>query len=456
MNIPFQMSGIRELWVLVLLVSWSQYANALPPENYYSPAAGLSGGALKNALHGVISNHTVIPYSNLISPITQIWQDPVNSANILLIYSNTSVPISSSWNREHVWPRSRGNSEQLGPDDSDLFHVFPSDIAVNAERGSLYFDESDPGDPAYRIPAHPLAPQTSRDSDSFQPPPQERGDVARAIFYMDVRYDGQEPFTTDMELVSFPPSGSQMGRLNTLLLWHQQDPPDDAERARNELIFSTYQQNRNPFIDHPEYVEAIWGIGLPNGGGSRPIARTSVLSMSAVEVPMSNASFRVSLNQFAGVGGLTVSFSIGGTASLNDYGIVGNGVTYDSLTGLGTVFIPENFSSILVNLIPISDGNIEPQETVIVTISDGLNYTVVPDDSSQASLTIFDTPRLPATWNFNSGAPYANPLGANSGAGIFHSAGGSERSIPFRAVREMPLLSLEARETTHGLILKYR
>lgn len=400
-----------------------QVLEAAPPENYYSATAGLTGGALKNTLHGIISNHTVIPYSELISPIANVWRDPANPANILLIYSNTSVPAASSWNREHIWPRSRGNSELLGPDDSDLFHVFPSDIAVNAERGSLYFDESDPGDPAYRIPAHPLAPQSSRDSDSFQPPPQERGDVARAIFYMDVRYDGQEPFTTDMELVSFPPSGPQMGRLNTLLLWHQQDPPDDAERARNDLIFSTYQNNRNPFIDHPEFVEAIWGVGLPNGGGSRPIARASVVSKSAVEAPQTQASFRVSLNQFAGTGGLTVSFSMSGTAGLSDYGISGNGVTYDPLTGLGTVFIPENFSSVLVSLVPVVDGIVEDQETVVVTLNEGENYTVVPDGSSNANLEISDTAKLPATWNFNSGAPYANPLGSNAGAGTISFSG---------------------------------
>lgn len=409
--------------VLSFLFLCHQVVEAAPPENYYSAATGQTGGALKTALHGIISNHTVIPYSNLISPIADVWRDPANPGNVLLIYSNTSVPAGSSWNREHIWPRSRGNSDLLGPDDSDLFHVFPSDIAVNAERGSLYFDESDPGDPAYRIPAHPLALQTSRDSDSFQPPPQERGDIARAIFYMDVRYDGQEPFTTDLELVSFPPSGSQMGRLNTLLLWHQQDPPDDAERARNDLIFSTYQNNRNPFIDHPEFVEAIWGVGLPNGGGSRPIARVSIVSMSAVEVPQTSASFRVSLNQFAGVGGLTVGFSMNGTASLNDYEIGGSGVVYDPLTGLGTVFIPENFSSVLVNLTPVSDGIVEGQETAIVTLTEGIPYTVVPDDSAQANLGVFDSPRLPATWNFNSGAPYANPLGSNSGAGTISFSG---------------------------------
>ena len=173
------------VWFYGIILSW-----AAPPPGYYAAASGQTGGPLKQALHGIVANHTVIPYNSLIAPLTNVWRDPANPSNILLIYSNTSVPSGSSWNREHLWPRSRGNSEQMGPDDSDLFHVVPSDIAVNAERGSLYFDESDPGDPFYRIPGHPLAPQTSRDSDSWQPPPQERGDIARAMFYLDVRYDG--------------------------------------------------------------------------------------------------------------------------------------------------------------------------------------------------------------------------------------------------------------------------
>jgi endonuclease I len=282
----------------------------------------------------------VIEYVNLLNPIRALYEDPANPQNIILEYSLTSVPkTSSSWNREHLWPRSRGNSDQAGPDDSDLFHVVPSDVSVNSERGSLYFDESNPADPGYMIPANPLAPQTSRDSDSWQPPPSQRGDIARAMFYMEVRYDGTDPATTDMELVSFPPSGSQMGNLNTLLLWNEQDPPDDAERRRNDLIFTNYQHNRNPFIDHPEWVREIWGVPTPNGGGTQPIAQVTALSSLAAENPTTSALVAISLNQFAGPGGLTVSFSTTGTATFGDYQITGQNVTFDPATGHKQVII---------------------------------------------------------------------------------------------------------------------
>jgi len=387
------------------------------PAGYYDSAAGLTGGPLKQALHGIISNHRVIPYTELVTPMRAVWRDPANPSNIILTYSQTSVSATSSWNREHIWPRSRGNSDQLGPDDSDLFHVFPTDLSVNAERGSLYFDESDPGDLNYRIPAHSLAPQTSRDSDSWQPTRDERGDIARALFYMDVRYDGQDPQTTDMELVSFPPSGTQMGRLNTLLIWHAQDPPDDAERARNDLIYSVYQNNRNPFIDHPEYVTAIWGNGIPNTLGNRPIARVEVLADAAVEAPSATASFQILLNQFASTGGVPVAFRMSGTALSSEFALSGTGLTYDPATDFWTLVVPENLSSAIVRLTPVDDGVAEGAESVVINLVDDPAYTVVPGETATATILITDGPRLPAAWNFNSGLPYANPLLANSGAG---------------------------------------
>ncbi len=405
----------------LLLASVRLHAD--PPPGYYAAATDLTGGPLKQALHNIVANHTTIGYTNLIPPLTVLWRDPANPSNILLTYSHTSVPTGSGWNREHLWPRSRGNSDQAGPDDSDLFHVVPTDPSVNALRASLYYDESDPGDPGYRIPASSLAPQTSLDSDSFQPPPQERGAIARALFYMDVVYDGSVPQTTDMDLVSFPPTGSQMGRLSTLLVWNAQYPPDDAERARNDLIYSDYQHNRNPFIDHPEWATAIWGTGTPNVSGSRPIAHAVAVAASAVEAPATPASFQVALNQFAGEGGLPVQFTMSGTADLNEYSLGGAGVTYDPATGQGSVVVPANFSTALVTLTPVNDNVPEPTETAVATLREGAGYTVVPDASSTATLTISDAPGLPAYWSFNSGVPYANPLAANTGTGTLSFSG---------------------------------
>lgn len=409
--------SLMGLWCLLAA------ATGAPPAGYYDSAAGQTGGDLKQALHTIIRGHTVIPYGSLVPPLRELWADPANTSNVILTYSLTSVPGTGGWNREHLWPRSRGNSTASGPDDSDLFHLVPTDVSVNAERGSLFFDQSNPADPGYRIPAHPLALQASRDSDSWQPAASERGDIARAMFYMDVRYNGSDPETTDMELVSFPPSGSQMGNLNTLLLWHAQDPPDDAERARNDLIFSRYQGNRNPFIDHPEFAAAIWGSGEPGDPASAPLARVLTTSATAAESPSSPGRFVVSLNQFAGTDGVTVAFVMSGAASPDEYALSGPGVIYDPATGLGSVFVPENFSSAVVVLTPVADGVAEPSEEAILTLPGGPGYDITPDASSTATVTIRDTPGLPVAWTFDEGGfSTANRVPANRGDGTISFA----------------------------------
>lgn len=116
------------------------------------------------------------------------------------------------------------------------------------------------------------------DGDSWEPPAGVKGDVARALFYMDVRYDGLEGDTVDLRLqdAQSDPSEGRMGVLTTLRAWHEADPPDATESNRNEKIFQTYQYNRNPFVDHPEWVACIFDpettppvlqpIGTQNGG----------------------------------------------------------------------------------------------------------------------------------------------------------------------------------------------
>ena len=98
------------------------------------------------------------------------------------------------------------------------------------------------------------------DGNSCDPGPSRRGDVARALFYMDLRYDGSEGGTPDLELVDRTTAIGErhLGHLCQLVVWHGEDLVDDAERRRNDVIFA-WQGNRNPFVDHPEWVRSIWG-----------------------------------------------------------------------------------------------------------------------------------------------------------------------------------------------------
>lgn len=79
------------------------------------------------------------------------------------------------------------------------------------------------------------------------------------ILYMAVRYEGTDGWP-DLEPNDAVTNGTVPfhGRLSVLKQWNVQDPPDAFERNRNELIHNRYQHNRNPFIDHPEWVESIW------------------------------------------------------------------------------------------------------------------------------------------------------------------------------------------------------
>jgi endonuclease I len=410
------------------LLAATAVVRAAPPAGYYDRAIGLSGGPLKSALHEVIRGHTVIPYARLHGPLARLHEDPANPNNVILLYSVDSVAKgtdfnTAAWNREHAWPRSRGNADQSGPDDSDLHYIWPCYDAVNSTRGNLTYDLSTVADPGYRTPGHPLAPRTSLDGDSWEPPAGQRGALARCLFYVAVRYDGDEPATSDLELVSYPASGSQMGNLNTLLRWHAEEPVTEAERRRNDLIFSDYQRNRNPFIDHPEWVASIWGAPLEGATGTRPLGRVTATVANASEQPNYSGEFRIALSQAAPAGGLRIGFLATGSASFrSDYTLTGGGLTNDNLLPGGTLTIAAGTTAGTIALRPTPDAIAESPETVTLVLQPGPGYTVVPNASQSATVTINDLPVLPATWRFDAGAPLPNPLPAETGNALLSFA----------------------------------
>jgi endonuclease I len=257
---------------------------------YYAGVVTSSASALRSSLHALIDDHTRIPYT---ASTTDTWdvlnraeQDPLNSGRILDIYKNTSYAKVAGgndfYNREHTWPNSLGFPDDGGTNSAytDLHMLMASDIAYNAARGNKPYDNCPSGCTEYPTAAYAgqgggsgSYPGNSNWSNAsvFQVWTKLKGNVARAMFYMDLRYEGgshggtgaAEPdlrLTDTLSLVS--PTGSNaavgyMGRLSTLIQWHQQDPPDEAERLRNALI-QTYQGNRNPFVDNPAWVACVY------------------------------------------------------------------------------------------------------------------------------------------------------------------------------------------------------
>ncbi|GAB1513327.1 endonuclease I family protein [Actinophytocola sp. KF-1] len=232
-------------------------ASAEIPPGYYDAAEGKTGAELHAALHQIIANGTHLSYDDVWDALKVTDEDPANPANVIMIYSGASMPENANgrgadqWNREHTWAKSHGDFGTTPGPGTDLHHLRPSEVDVNATRGNLDFDNG--GDPV------PNAPDSRVDGDSFEPRDAVKGDIARGILYMAVRYDGDDGFA-DLEPNDAVDNGSApyMGRISVLLEWHAQDPPDAAEQARNDLIHTRYQNNRNPFIDHPEWADAIW------------------------------------------------------------------------------------------------------------------------------------------------------------------------------------------------------
>lgn len=225
-----------------ILLAGTAYGQYDAPPSYYTSATG-TGLTLKSQLHDIIDAHTNIGYDGVTTAIKTVDEDPVNTTNVLLIYNRASVSKNSfpnSWNREHQWPRSLGVGD-TGVDYSDCFNLRPCDPSLNSSRSNSPYGIG---------------------SGFFNPGSADQGDCARSCFYMAVRYDGSDSSTGDLELRDISSAGqlqaNEMGDLSWLLLWHYIDTPDTFEQRRNHLIYTNYQYNRNPFVDHPEWVWTIF------------------------------------------------------------------------------------------------------------------------------------------------------------------------------------------------------
>jgi endonuclease I len=256
--------------VLLLLIG-QPALDADPPPHYYDSAQGKSGADLRAALHTIIHNHHALPYSGSPHPNTAdalgvLDQDPANTNDLIGIYSGYSIAgtnigsASGTWNREHLWCQSYGTDS--GPASTDLHHMRPEQANVNSARGNNYYDVSNPTASGYKSYTNAAAGLVwSRTSTTWEPPDSRKGDIARALLYMAVRYTGDaanEPLLTLTDATNLIASGSAyMGRYTTLLKWHFADPVSATERARNDGVYS-YQGNRNPFVDRPEWVAAAF------------------------------------------------------------------------------------------------------------------------------------------------------------------------------------------------------
>lgn len=236
------------------------------PVDYYSSLEGKSGAVLKQAIQDIIANPEVVHahnYGDVNTILLTADQNPLNSNEVWLMYKE--VPRSKlliqttgngvgKWNREHIYPQSRGgftNGTSETPDGINIWETTSADILIHGHAD------------AHHIRAEDGPENSSRNNRDFGLGDYNgfagnagswKGDVARAVFYMSVRYNALDVVNGN------PPDTTvgQLGDLATLLTWNMQDPADDFEMNRNNYIY-TWQVNRNPFIDYPQLANYIWG-----------------------------------------------------------------------------------------------------------------------------------------------------------------------------------------------------
>lgn len=236
------------------------------PAGYYDSLNGKAGAELTQALQDIIANPNVVRahnYGDVTNIIRIADQNPANNNQVWLMYVEqprakldfqTTGSSTGKWNREHIYPQSRGGFSNGTSDTADGI-----DVWLPTDANDILAGHAD----AHHIRAEDGPENSSRNNkdyglNDYNGPAGNlgswKGDVARAVFYMAVRYNV-------LNVVNGNPPDStlhQLGDLATLLVWNQTDPSDDFEMNRNNYIY-TWQYNRNPFIDLPQLADYIWG-----------------------------------------------------------------------------------------------------------------------------------------------------------------------------------------------------
>ncbi|MBW6491383.1 MAG: endonuclease [Lentimicrobium sp.] len=251
-------------FLLLILMPLGSVSYAQPPAGYYNTATGLSGTALQIALHNIIDDHNVISYNGLWTAFQST--DRLPDGKVWDMYSNCSWTFFSDqcgnynsecdcYNREHSWPKSWFGDQS--PMNSDLFHLYPTDGWVNNKRSNYPFGEV--SSPSYTSSNGSKLGNNTYPGYSgivFEPIDEYKGDFARTYFYMSVRYYGEDNNWPGSEMTN----GAQLRPWAMAMMkeWHYSDPVSEKEINRNNAVY-TFQLNRNPFIDVPEFVAQIWG-----------------------------------------------------------------------------------------------------------------------------------------------------------------------------------------------------
>lgn len=270
-----QLYRIAILPVMIMCATVMMTAQA--PDGYYSSLKGKSSGELKTAVYQLIHNFTqVSSYSDLpkyfqytdVYPDSRRWWD---------MYSDIPLyaPSFSGLNREHSFPKSWWGGLTDIPAYVDLNHLYPSEARANQAKSNYPLGTVDRTSAikfqnGITTVGYPVAGQGGSASYVFEPADEYKGDFARTYFYMVTCYQNLKWNQSYMYMLQqniYPTLNNWAVKL--LLDWNRRDPVSQKEVDRNNVVYG-YQNNRNPFIDHPELAEYIWGdkVGTPFDPGT--------------------------------------------------------------------------------------------------------------------------------------------------------------------------------------------
>ena len=281
--------------LLTIAVMMGSVASAAIPSGYYDNARGKTQQALLTALETIVNN------GKSAQSYAAVWTafrttDADSNGKLIDMYSNKLWTYSNDqcgnydnvgdcYNREHSMPKSWfGGSTSAGPG-TDLFHMYPTDGKVNGQRSNYPFGECANGTRlsyGSYVSKGKLGTCTysGYSGDVFEPDDEYKGDFARTYFYMVTAYNSKQTTTswksnssgTNLNGTSYPCFNTWS--LNMLLEWHRNDPVSEKETKRNDAVYAI-QKNRNPYIDHPELVEYVWGDNKNDAAGWQGTASTT-------------------------------------------------------------------------------------------------------------------------------------------------------------------------------------